>query len=187
MAKFTKDAIIKSFIKLLEENTFDKITVKDIVDDCGINRNTFYYNFDDIYALVDEILKREVNEIVEKHNPYESCFDSLLYAANYALKNKKVIYHLHNSEKRQQVKKYFEAVLYPVIHELVIKKADGLGAREDDIRFISGFYCSALLGMIGEWLDEGMRGDFKEIIEKTSVLFDTNIENAINALSGRKK
>ena len=31
----------------------DKITVKDIVEECGINRNTFYYYFADIYDLID--------------------------------------------------------------------------------------------------------------------------------------
>ena len=42
MASFTKKAICQSFIKLLSERPIDKITVKDIVDDCGIARNTFY-------------------------------------------------------------------------------------------------------------------------------------------------
>ena len=41
MAQFTKQAIINSFLKLLEEMPLDKITVKDIVEDCGVNRNTF--------------------------------------------------------------------------------------------------------------------------------------------------
>ena len=56
MPKFTKTAIMQSFVKLLDSTPFDRITVKDIVDDCGVNRNTFYYNFEDIYALVDELL-----------------------------------------------------------------------------------------------------------------------------------
>ena len=37
MSKFTKMAIMNSFMKLLGEMPFDKITVKDIVEDCGIN------------------------------------------------------------------------------------------------------------------------------------------------------
>ena len=50
MAQFTRTAIVNSFIRLLNEKPLDKITVKDIVDDCGVNRNTFYYHFQDIYA-----------------------------------------------------------------------------------------------------------------------------------------
>ena len=43
MASFTKDAIKESLLQLLEEKPYSKITVKDIVDRCGINRNSFYY------------------------------------------------------------------------------------------------------------------------------------------------
>jgi AcrR family transcriptional regulator len=33
----------------------DKITVRDVVDECGINRNTFYYYFQDIYAVLERL------------------------------------------------------------------------------------------------------------------------------------
>ena len=42
MLQLTKKAIVNSFIKLLNEKPLDKITVKSIAEDCGINRNTFY-------------------------------------------------------------------------------------------------------------------------------------------------
>ena len=55
MSSFTKKAILESFLHLVGKKNFDKITVRDIVDDCGVNRNTFYYYFQDIYAVVEEI------------------------------------------------------------------------------------------------------------------------------------
>ena len=45
MASFTRKAIMTVFLNLLDERPLSKITVKDIVDACGINRNTFYYHF----------------------------------------------------------------------------------------------------------------------------------------------
>ncbi len=45
--------------KLLEKKTLDKITVKDITDDCGVNRQTFYYHFHDVYDLVEWILQKK--------------------------------------------------------------------------------------------------------------------------------
>ena len=41
MPAFTRNAIIDAFLQLLDERPLSKITVKDIVDACGINRNTF--------------------------------------------------------------------------------------------------------------------------------------------------
>ena len=53
MPNFTKLAIQQSFLRLLSQRPITKITVKDIVEDCGINRMTFYYHFKDIYDLVE--------------------------------------------------------------------------------------------------------------------------------------
>ena len=65
MAQFTKAAIVSSFIELLNERPFDKISVVDIAEKCGINRNTFYYYYADVYALVDEIFQTETRKMVE--------------------------------------------------------------------------------------------------------------------------
>ena len=54
MPNFTKKAIKETFIELLDERPLNKITVKDIVEACGINRNSFYYHFEDLPALVEE-------------------------------------------------------------------------------------------------------------------------------------
>ncbi|MBQ9098714.1 MAG: TetR family transcriptional regulator [Clostridia bacterium] len=55
MPSFTKKAIVESFLRLAGKKALEKITVRDIVDDCGINRNTFYYYFQDIYAVLEEL------------------------------------------------------------------------------------------------------------------------------------
>ena len=52
MSGFTKEIIAKTFTELLDEKPMSKITVKDIVERCGVNRNTFYYHFKDIPDVV---------------------------------------------------------------------------------------------------------------------------------------
>lgn len=184
MSKFTKSAIMQSFMKLLNEYPFDKITVKDIADDCGINRNTFYYNFEDIYALVDEILQNEINNIAENHRkPYSSWSEGLLSAADFAIKNKKAVYHLHNSVKAHQLEKYLEKAIYDVVLEFTQKNASETDASENDINFIASFYSCGLLGILNKWLDSGMHEDFSEIINKTGVLFDNNIKQSLKLIS----
>ena len=60
MPNFTKNAIKASFMKLLNEKPLNKISVKNIVEDCGINRNSFYYHFQDIPSLIVEDRKSVV-------------------------------------------------------------------------------------------------------------------------------
>lgn len=49
----TKNHILSAFISLAKQNSFAKVTVKQITETAGINRRTFYTHFDSIYDLVD--------------------------------------------------------------------------------------------------------------------------------------
>ena len=55
MAIATKKLLADGLKELLEKKTLDKITVKELVATCGVNRQTFYYNFQDIYELLEWI------------------------------------------------------------------------------------------------------------------------------------
>ena len=63
MPSGTKQAIIDSFLYLAGKKSPDKITVRDIVDDCGVNRNTFYYYFQDIYAVMETLCADTVESL----------------------------------------------------------------------------------------------------------------------------
>ena len=56
MSNFTKKAIMDSFVELAQSIPMDKITIKQVCDNCKINRNTFYYYYQDLYSLKEEII-----------------------------------------------------------------------------------------------------------------------------------
>ena len=47
----TQRAIVSTFKGMLQDTPFNKITIADLSNRTGINRQTFYYNFRDIYDL----------------------------------------------------------------------------------------------------------------------------------------
>ena len=70
MSAYTKQAIKNSFLKLLNDRPLNQVTVKAIVEDCGINRNTFYYHFTDIPSLATEIITERADQIIRQYaNP----------------------------------------------------------------------------------------------------------------------
>lgn len=112
-------AIIKTFMELLNEEPFDKITVTDIVNRCDINRNTFYYYFTDMYALVDEIFRAETLPIIEAHRTYDTWQEGFLEVTDFALSNKTAIYHLYNSINRERLETYLYEVTLSFMDEYV--------------------------------------------------------------------
>ena len=53
MSSITKKALEHSLKNMLLKKPLDKITIRDLTDDCGISRMAFYYHFQDIYDLVE--------------------------------------------------------------------------------------------------------------------------------------
>ena len=101
MPPFAKREIKNSFIKLLTERPISQITVKDIVEDCGVNRNSFYYHFQDIPSLLEEIIVEMTAKVIE-NLPEESTFEEKVTAALEEINlNKRMIYHIYGSSNRE--------------------------------------------------------------------------------------
>ena len=180
MAQFTKKAIMDAFIELIFERAFDKITVKDIVTRCGVNRNTFYYYFEDIYALVDEIFRTETQKIIGSETDYVSLQEAFLKGIEFAAIHKQAIFHIYKSISREQVEDYLNKVTYNNVLLFIKKETADIDAPEDDREFLAKFYTHALVGLLIEWLGSDMKGEPIEFISRLGVLFDGNIRYSLS-------
>ena len=59
MSLNTKQQLANALKSLMQTKPLEKITIKDIVIFCGVNRQTFYYHFKDINDLLGWIYKTE--------------------------------------------------------------------------------------------------------------------------------
>ena len=100
MGSFTEKELKNAFINLLNKKPFKKITVKEIVEECGVNRNTFYYHFEDIPQLLEEIIKDNMGDIATQYSQIYSIEDCLNSIIKLALKNKKLISNIYSSANR---------------------------------------------------------------------------------------
>lgn len=90
----TKKAIAASLKKIMEKKPLDKITVREIIEDCGINRKTFYYHFRDIYHLIKWIFEEEAIEVVKQYDLIVNYYDAIQFVLDYVEKNKLFsVYH----------------------------------------------------------------------------------------------
>ena len=105
MADFTKKAIRDSFLKLLEEKPLKQISVRDIVENCGINRNTFYYHYQDIPQLLESIIREEAEHLVTEHPTFDSMEACMNTIIDFAMENKTLVMHIYKSVNRDVFEK----------------------------------------------------------------------------------
>lgn len=181
--ELTKQAIIASFTKLLNERPLDKISIKDIVNDCGINRNTFYYHYQDIYALVEDLFETEAKKSLDAQHMADSWQESFIEATQFALQNKKAIYHIYNSANHDHLERYLYRVSQDLMISFVKEQAKGLNISDEDLNYIALFYKHAVVGIIIEWLQRGMKDDPEEAIRKIGRIFEGNIRETLEKIS----
>lgn len=179
MANFTAQAIKISFMKLLNQKPLAKITVKEIVDDCKINRNSFYYHFNDIPSLLEEILLDEVNAILMKQVNPDSIYDCLLSALDFALKNKTAVQHIYNSANRELFEIYLNRVSQAAVEKYIKHYLGNLNINETDRDVIVMYYKCQLIGFALDWLIGGMKYDLRDKIKRICELFEGSMEKAI--------
>lgn len=179
MANFTKKAIRDSFVKLLNQKPLSQITIRDIVDDCGINRNTFYYYFHDLPQLIETIVEEDAQRIIREHlaiSSIEECLNSIIA---FALENRKAVMHIYNSINRD----IYEQYQWKVCEHVVTIYVDGVlsdrNVEEQDRKIMIDYLKCVCFGLIMGWLEEGMKADIQSRFHRICELRQGDFEHMI--------
>lgn len=179
MAGFTKKAIRDSFVKLLNEKPLTQITVRDIVDDCGINRNTFYYYFQDLPHLLETMVNEEAERIIREYPTVESIEDCLNAAIGFALENRTAVMHIYHSINRD----IYEQYLWRICDHTVTTYVDGiLSGRivsEQDRQLIIDYLKGLFFGFASYWLETGMQEDIRSRFHRICELKHGDLEQMV--------
>lgn len=189
MAKQTQKFIMSTFMQLLEGESLDKITVRDIVEECEINRNTFYYHYSDIYDLIDDVFRVETEKFMSEDVDENTTFgEEYERAARFVLKYKKAILHIYDSKKRDVLQNYLETLAFSFISRFVKKEADGYGLPDEDIDYITGFYTHAIVGNTLGWIKRKLPSGQEKFIARTAGTFNATVKDMIRqCLEERQK
>ena len=177
----TQRAIMNSFVKLLNLYPLDKITVKDIVSDCGISRNTFYYHYQDIYDLLGATFS-SVTETVLSEN-VTTWRESLMACTRFALENRRAVYHIYHSANRDQLERCLNQVAGESMEKLIRYLTQGLSVSDEDIGYLTLFYKHAIVGILLEWLENDMKADVEHVISRMAVLLEGNLRLSLERIA----
>lgn len=147
----TKQALVSALKDLLEDNSFEKISVAAICERCGMNRKSFYYHFKDKYELVTWVYDTEFLSVVVKEGA--NGWDFVEKLCIYFDENRSFYRKMFCVEGQNSFSNYLSELLSVIIEgdldELLTP------GQKEYMTFYVAFYVDAFLCSIRKWILEG--------------------------------
>lgn len=179
MASTTKESLGAALKQMLTVKPIDKITVKDLVEICGVNRQTFYYHFDDAYDLLEWVFEEDANRVLPSEVVYEHWRDDVMMFFKYLADNSVFALNIYNSNSRIYMLRYFKRRLQECIRSFAIIVSEGKNIDRTDFEFVVEFYANGIVGLISQWLDLGMQLPKEITQDRFLKLLDNSVENML--------
>ena len=179
MPNATKAALEESLKRLLLKKPLDKITITDITTDRGISRMAFYYHFKDIYDLVEWSCVEDGTKALQGKKTYDSWTEGLTQIFEAVLENKPFIMNVYRNVDRERMERYLYHLTYDLIVGVVQEKSKDLDISGEDKKFIANFYKYGFVGIMLEWIQEGMKEDIEELVNKMSLTLHNTVTTSI--------
>ena len=179
MSQITKRALERSLKNLLLKKPLTKITVSDIAADCGINRMTFYYHFKDIYDLVEWVCIEDAKKALENKKTYDTWqqgFVQIFYAVR---ENKPFIMNVYRCVSREQVEKYLVPLTDNLLMGVIAEQSAGMVVRDEDKLFIAQVFSYSFVGIMLDWIKDGMQYDPEELVSKLDMVIQGSLKGAL--------
>ena len=146
----TKEMLSASLKKFMNKKPLSKITVSEIILDCNVNRKTFYYHFEDIYALLKWTLDQEAVEVLKQFDLLVDYEDALRFVLNYVDNNAHILNCAYDSTGIEQLKRFFHNNFQEIIRNLIIEteRQNAIDIDSKSRELICDFLIEGTIGLL---------------------------------------
>lgn len=184
----TKKLIAASLKKQVTNKPFSKVTVSEIIRDCGVNRKTFYYHFEDIHALLKWMLEQEAIEIVKQFNLVTEYEEAIYFAMDYIEENNDFLRNVYDSLGREELKRFFYLDFIDIMTSIVdkIEALEHIHVAPDFKQFVMVFYAEAIAGVLLNWIVSHEHLDREKTVSYISIIIRTSLPSALRLAASQQ-
>ena len=172
----TKKALAQSLKDLLLENDFEKISISDICDGCGMSRKSFYYHFHDKYELVIWIFKTEFLDRLRARTD-SGVFETLSRLARYLYTNKSFYKPVMMVSGQNSFAEHFSEVCRDAFGKRIREQLDSLIITDLNVDIFADFFVYT----VQKWLTTSDSRDDVAFVRDLSnaIVFGKEVTSAI--------
>lgn len=147
----TKTIIADRFKQLLSQKPLSKITIRELISDCAINRKTFYYHFEDIYALLKWTLEREVITVADQFDLLAETDEMVSFVLLYIEQNRVLLKNMYQSVGKDTLYRFFYRDISRTVEKLFAPRLEGV-TDEEYRAFLLQFYTEGMICVLHNWM-----------------------------------
>ena len=160
----TKYRLAASVKECMKTASVDKITVKNIVEGCGLTRQTFYRNFLDKYDLINWYFDKLVLQSFEQIGMGHTVGESLTQKFAFIRAEKVFFTEAFRSDDRNSVKEHDFELILQFYRDLINRRTSR--PLSEEIQFLLEMYCRGSVYMTVKWVLGGMKDSPEEMAKK---------------------
>ena len=177
----TKQELSAALKRLMESKPINRITIRELVESCGVNRKTFYYHFEDIYALLKWTLEQEALLLFDKYDLVHDNSKALEFVLDYVGENLAMLQNIVRSIGRSELGRFFFKDIYQPVYKLVceVEQLRGLNVEEGYKAFLSKFLTEAVAGILLDCIERDVLDDRQRLARYITGTLSAAIPNAL--------
>ena len=164
--KTAKEILAESFIEMAQTKHIDRITVKDITENCGYSSATFYRQFKDKYDLIAWSYTQDIRSIVDKLEYTEGSWKKVLTeVAKYFEEQRDYISNLllhtngYDSFVNNMTQIHYERLRFLILKVAPENKLDEM------TEMVIRVYCYGTVHLTCEWILGKYKVSFDELTQ----------------------
>lgn len=170
-SNITKQALADSLKNLMSKVPFHKINVCDIVENCGLTRQAFYYHFKDKYDLMNWIYYTEAARFMANYTSAENWTDGLINLCYYMQDNSSFYINALNTTGQNSFPEYLQNYISAITMS-ILESSRQRDFDKENLKFVVEFFAAAFTWLIIKWANNGMKEDPADYISKIQSIFD---------------
>lgn len=177
----TKQELSAALKRLMESKPINRITIRELVESCGVNRKTFYYHFEDIYALLKWTLEQEALLLFDKYDLVHDNSKALEFVLDYVGENLAMLQNIVRSIGRSELGRFFFKDIYQPVYKLVceVEQLRGLNVEKGYKAFLSKFLTEAVAGILLDCIERDVLDDRQRLARYITGTLSAAIPNAL--------
>lgn len=140
-----KQEIQQVLLELLEELPMEKISISTLIKRCGISRSLFYYYFDDLYDVIEQIIHSYLEQISKEALLLPNNQESLTFFVTKIVELSPYLQKLKGSKYFETAQLHIVTVLEPFLRDAMLALSDNRPLQSKDMDFLVDFMSTALV------------------------------------------